>query len=410
MSKKIFFVEMIKKGLSQCYECLPKATQKSFPGCTIRNTPSEPIHCIVWAKHLFNQLFGETDDDEEVSPDTADPEAAGDASEKALADEFSEKGNIDRVSTRQWAESCNYESQKLFTKFFHDDIEYLLSMKNLWKERRPPVPQMWTEPMDSEMKDDAVTREQRNLSLAEWCCVFKMSVMSLFKQLEEKKTTLVWDKDDQAAMDFVAACANIRSYCFGIEQKSRFEVKSMAGNIIPAIATTNAIVAGIAVMHAFKILQDKIKECSTVYVRLTENPQKQILVPEKFLNPPNPKCYVCSPKPEVNLMLDVNKMTVKELEENVLKKSLNMIAPDVICQSKQLVIISSEEGETECNNDKKLAELGIVDGSMLQVDDFLQNYELSITIHQYEPKKDEPEFQVLSDPSVLKPKESAAPA
>ena len=24
-----------------------------FPGCTIRNTPSEPIHCIVWAKHLF---------------------------------------------------------------------------------------------------------------------------------------------------------------------------------------------------------------------------------------------------------------------------------------------------------------------------------------------------------------------
>lgn len=46
-------VELIKKGLTQCYECTPKATQKSFPGCTIRNTPSEPIHCIVWAKHLF---------------------------------------------------------------------------------------------------------------------------------------------------------------------------------------------------------------------------------------------------------------------------------------------------------------------------------------------------------------------
>jgi len=46
-------VELIKKGLSQCYECTPKAAQKTFPGCTIRNTPSEPIHCIVWAKHLF---------------------------------------------------------------------------------------------------------------------------------------------------------------------------------------------------------------------------------------------------------------------------------------------------------------------------------------------------------------------
>ncbi len=44
---------VIKKGLTECYECQPKPHQKTFPGCTIRNTPSEPIHCIVWAKHLF---------------------------------------------------------------------------------------------------------------------------------------------------------------------------------------------------------------------------------------------------------------------------------------------------------------------------------------------------------------------
>lgn len=46
-------VELIKRGQSKCYECTPKQKQKTFPGCTIRNTPSEPIHCIVWAKHLF---------------------------------------------------------------------------------------------------------------------------------------------------------------------------------------------------------------------------------------------------------------------------------------------------------------------------------------------------------------------
>lgn len=50
-------VELIKKGKTQCYECTPKAAQKTFPGCTIRNTPSEPIHCIVWAKHLFKLVF-----------------------------------------------------------------------------------------------------------------------------------------------------------------------------------------------------------------------------------------------------------------------------------------------------------------------------------------------------------------
>lgn len=72
-------VEVILKGKTMCYECLPKPPQRTYPGCTIRNTPSEPIHCIVWAKHLFNQLFGEDDPDQDVSPDTADPEAAGDA-------------------------------------------------------------------------------------------------------------------------------------------------------------------------------------------------------------------------------------------------------------------------------------------------------------------------------------------
>ncbi|KAI9580221.1 hypothetical protein GQX74_000214 [Glossina fuscipes] len=46
-------VEMIKKGLIQCYECTPKATQKNFPGYTIPKTHSEPIHCIVRAKNPF---------------------------------------------------------------------------------------------------------------------------------------------------------------------------------------------------------------------------------------------------------------------------------------------------------------------------------------------------------------------
>ena len=62
--------EVIQKSKTECYECQPKSHQKTFYGCTIRNTPSEPIHCIVWTKYLFNQLFGEADPDEDVSPDT----------------------------------------------------------------------------------------------------------------------------------------------------------------------------------------------------------------------------------------------------------------------------------------------------------------------------------------------------
>jgi len=43
-------VQVIKKGVTACYDCTVKETPKSFPVCTIRSTPSQPIHCIVWGK------------------------------------------------------------------------------------------------------------------------------------------------------------------------------------------------------------------------------------------------------------------------------------------------------------------------------------------------------------------------
>ncbi|CAI4217206.1 unnamed protein product [Parascedosporium putredinis] len=51
-------VQVIKKGVTACYDCSPKETPKSFPVCTIRSTPSQPIHCIVWGKsYLLNEIL-----------------------------------------------------------------------------------------------------------------------------------------------------------------------------------------------------------------------------------------------------------------------------------------------------------------------------------------------------------------
>lgn len=79
-------------------------------------------------------------------------------------------------------------------------------------------------------------------------------VFSRYKALPEGDY-LTWDKDDDASLDFVTACANVRMKCFNIPMKTQFEVKSMAGNIIPAIATTNAVISGLIVLQAMKILK-----------------------------------------------------------------------------------------------------------------------------------------------------------
>lgn len=60
-----------------------------------------------------------------------------------------------------------------------------------------------------------------------------------------------------------------------------FLFAAMAGNIIPAIATTNAITAGIVVMRTLKVLQEQYDRCQSVYVRLRVNPRNQIFVPDR---------------------------------------------------------------------------------------------------------------------------------
>lgn len=184
----------------------------------------------------------------------------------------------------------------------------------------------------------------------------------------------------------------------------------MAGNIIPAIATTNAIIAGMVVLHAFRVLENNLRACKSVYLRLKMNHRNQLLVPEKAVNPPNPQCYVCAPTPQATLAVDTSSMTIKELEELVLKNRLNMIAPDVMIDGTGSVVISSEEGETEGNNDKKLEELGIRNGTILKVDDFQQNYSLTVYIvyrEKPDPKdQDSPQFLILADKNALQPKEN----
>lgn len=46
----IGYATKIMPGLTPCFDCYPKHTAKSYPVCTIRLSPTLPIHAIIWAK------------------------------------------------------------------------------------------------------------------------------------------------------------------------------------------------------------------------------------------------------------------------------------------------------------------------------------------------------------------------
>ncbi|CAF1046510.1 unnamed protein product [Didymodactylos carnosus] len=138
---------IILKGRSQCYDCVEKPKQqRTYAVCTIRNTPSQPIHCIVWAKYLYQQLFGDNDDpnQEDVTPDQDDPENHVEQATTNGNDNqqirYSESVQSQRLSTRDWIRTNKFDPQKIFNKLYNDDIKCLTSMKNLWEKRRQPIP------------------------------------------------------------------------------------------------------------------------------------------------------------------------------------------------------------------------------------------------------------------------------
>ncbi|RKO88486.1 hypothetical protein BDK51DRAFT_19400 [Blyttiomyces helicus] len=344
------------KGKTPCYDCEPKPTRKTYPVCTIRSTPSEPIHCIVWAKsYLFNQLFGKSEDEED---EAIDGETTADNA-KEIAELKKEAEALKRL--KDAAGSDGY-GKMVFEKVFTDDINRLLGMEDLWKSRARPTPLKFI-PNLPELAAHGLELDQKVWTLEENIRVFLDSLKTLTKRLHEARATdpdhsLVFDKDDEETLNFVTATANLRSRIYGIEEKSRFTVKEMAGNIIPAIATTNAIIAGTIVLTALKVIDGTWSGYFNTYLNKT-------LHTEKFPKP-NPFCAVCSAN-YLNLKIDTEVATLRTLVEVVLggdaNGGLNIPGELAVEESGRLLY----DVEFDDNLDSTLASLGIRDSCRVRI-------------------------------------------
>jgi ubiquitin-like 1-activating enzyme E1 B len=295
------------------------------------STPDKPVHCVVWAKELHKLLLG--DSAQSMLFEGGGEEGGGmSASESVymhLVQPPSEEDCRSPERVRAWAEG-------VFRGVFELEIVKRLSIGESYKTaKHPPEPLKLATCLESS--------EQR---LRDSAAGFLSALCEVMGNGERRPLvgSLEFDKDDPLSMKLVACATNLRAATFGIEMLSEFEIQSIAGNIVPAVATTNAVVAGLETLEMLKLLTVDAKGSpaadvsglSLATVCMTGHTSNTMV--GSFPGSPNPLCADCS-RHMCMVRLDVTKTALGEFLQTVAKDTLHFEEPSILFRS------TSSEGE-----------------------------------------------------------------
>ncbi|CAL9730817.1 ubiquitin-activating enzyme E1-like [Monosporozyma unispora] len=383
------YIQPIFPGKTECFDCTKKETPKTFPVCTIRSTPSQPIHCVVWAKNfLFNQLFAD-DDNQNEDNENKDWGTTDENEIKRIKQETNELQKLHNIILEQDFNRIPFILKKLFI----DDISKLLLIENLWKTRTKPL--LLDESIISENNHDVTEKKSLNevwdikYIIQRFIAVTK----TLSQRMKSEGNFIEFDKDDEDTLEFVAMAANIRSYLFHIPMKSVFDIKQTAGNIIPAIATTNAIIAGLSALTSLRVLNlldkyapiEDVTKLNMAFTAMASNMTTNRYLSNPQLAPPNCTCPVCSQvvRGVVQLSDKLNEATTLEQLINKLKVKYGYGEDDdvSILDMKDQRLLYDFDFEDLCL--RNLKDLKFVNGTIILFSDDSDNDEIKKPIELY---------------------------